>query len=203
MDKLRIVGGRPLLGTIAVSGAKNAALPELCAALLTAAPVELRNVPRLRDVATMRKLLENMGVQAETHGERGGFTLQAPTSLLPEAPYELVKTMRASVLALGPLLILIALAVKLDSPGPVFFRQERVGRFGVPFRIHKFRTMSVEAAGSGLQITVGADRRITRVGQFLRASKLDELPQLIDVWQGTMSLVGPRPEVPRYVGGIR
>ena len=103
------------------------------------------------------------------------------------------------LLALGPLLILIALAVKLDSPGPVFFRQERVGRFGVPFRIHKFRTMRHDPEGNGLQITVGADRRITRVGQFLRASKLDELPQLIDVWQGTMSLVGPRPEVPRYV----
>ena len=103
------------------------------------------------------------------------------------------------LLALGPLLILIALVVKLDSPGPVFFRQERVGRFGVPFRIHKVRTMRHDPAGSGLQITVGADRRITRVGQFLRGSKLDELPQLIDVWQGTMSLVGPRPEVPRYV----
>ncbi len=116
MDKLRIVGGRPLLGTIAVSGAKNAALPELCAALLTAAPVELRNVPRLRDVATMRKLLENMGVQAETHGERGGFTLQAPTSLLPEAPYDLVKTMRASVLVLGPLLARFGRA-KVSLPG--------------------------------------------------------------------------------------
>lgn len=103
------------------------------------------------------------------------------------------------LLALGPLLILIALAVKLDSPGPVFFRQERVGRFGVPFRIHKFRTMRHDPEGNGLQITVGADRRITQVGQFLRASKLDELPQLIDVWQGAMSLVGPRPEVPRYV----
>lgn len=103
------------------------------------------------------------------------------------------------LLALGPLLILIALAVKLDSPGPVFFRQERVGRFGVQFRIHKFRTMRHDPAGRGLQITVGADHRITRVGRFLRASKLDELPQLIDVWQGTMSLVGPRPEVPRYV----
>ena len=103
------------------------------------------------------------------------------------------------LLALGPILVLIALAVKLDSPGPVFFRQERVGRYGQPFRIHKFRTMRHEPAGKGLQITVGADRRITRVGHFLRASKLDELPQLLDVWQGTMSLVGPRPEVPRYV----
>lgn len=103
------------------------------------------------------------------------------------------------LLALGPLLLLIALAIKLDSPGPVFFRQERVGRFGKPFHIHKFRTMRHDPAGQGLQITVGADSRITRVGGLLRGSKLDELPQLIDVWVGTMSLVGPRPEVPRYV----
>jgi lipopolysaccharide/colanic/teichoic acid biosynthesis glycosyltransferase len=103
------------------------------------------------------------------------------------------------LLVLGPGLLLIALAIKLDSPGPVFFRQERVGRYGQPFRIHKFRTMRHEPAGQGLQITVGADARITRVGQLLRGSKLDELPQLIDVWVGTMSLVGPRPEVPRYV----
>ncbi len=103
------------------------------------------------------------------------------------------------LLALAPLLLLIALAIKLDSSGPVFFRQERVGRFGKPFRIHKFRTMRHEPAGQGMQITVGVDSRITRVGHFLRGSKLDELPQLIDVWAGTMSLVGPRPEVPRYV----
>jgi lipopolysaccharide/colanic/teichoic acid biosynthesis glycosyltransferase len=103
------------------------------------------------------------------------------------------------LLMLAPVLVLIALAVKLDSRGPVFFRQERVGRFGKPFHIHKFRTMRHEAAGQGLQITVGADRRITRVGGFLRSTKLDELAQLIDVWLGSMSLVGPRPEVPRYV----
>ena len=106
------------------------------------------------------------------------------------------------LLMLAPLLLLIALCVKLDSAGPVMFRQERVGRFGQPFRIHKFRTMQHVAPGQpsqGLQITVGADRRITRVGGFLRASKLDELPQLLDVWLGDMSLVGPRPEVPRYV----
>ena len=103
------------------------------------------------------------------------------------------------LLVLAPVLLLIALAVKLDSPGPVFFRQERVGRFGRPFRIHKFRTMRHDPVGQGPQITVGADRRITRVGAVLRQTKLDELAQLIDVWQGTMSLVGPRPEVPRYV----
>lgn len=103
------------------------------------------------------------------------------------------------LLVLAPLLLLIALAIKLDSSGPVFFRQERVGRFGKPFRIHKFRTMRHDPAGKGPQITVGADSRITRVGGFLRRTKLDELPQLIDVWVGSMSLVGPRPEVPRYV----
>jgi len=103
------------------------------------------------------------------------------------------------LLVLAPLLLLMALAIKLDSSGPVFFRQERVGRFGQPFRIHKCRTMRHDPASKGPQITVGADSRITRVGGFLRRTKLDELPQLIDVWVGSMSLVGPRPEVPRYV----
>ncbi|MBW0170669.1 MAG: UDP-N-acetylglucosamine 1-carboxyvinyltransferase [Hydrogenophaga sp.] len=104
MDKLRINGGRTLKGEVTISGAKNAALPELCAALLTSDAVTLNNVPRLQDVATMRKLLDNMGVQTQTHGERGGITLQAADPIKPEAPYELVKTMRASVLVLGPLL---------------------------------------------------------------------------------------------------
>lgn len=100
---------------------------------------------------------------------------------------------------LSPLLLLIAAAIKLDSPGPVFFRQERVGRGGVPFRIHKFRTMVHAPQAGGPLLTTASDARITRVGAWLRRSKLDELPQLIDVVQGTMSLVGPRPEVPRYV----
>ena len=103
------------------------------------------------------------------------------------------------LLLLAPVLLLIAVLIKLDSPGPVMFRQERVGRFGRPFHIHKFRTMQHDPAGQGLLITVGADRRITRVGAVLRQTKLDELPQLLDVWRGVMSLVGPRPEVPRYV----
>ena len=105
----------------------------------------------------------------------------------------------AGLLLLAPLLLAIALWIKFDSPGPVFFRQQRVGRFGAPFRIHKFRSMREDAPLRGPQITVGADPRITRVGHFLRRSKLDELPQLLDVLAGTMSLVGPRPEVPRYV----
>lgn len=100
------------------------------------------------------------------------------------------------LLLLAPLLLLVAFWIKLDSPGPAFFRQTRVGRFGVPFTIHKFRTMRVE---SGAMITVGEDPRITRCGRLLRASKLDELPQLWDVLRGAMSFVGPRPELPRYV----
>ena len=105
----------------------------------------------------------------------------------------------AGLLLLAPMLLLIALAIKLDSPGPIFFRQQRVGRFGVPFHIFKFRTMTVGEATGGVPLTVAGDQRITRVGALLRRSKLDEMPQLLDVLRGTMSLVGPRPEVPRYV----
>ena len=116
MDKLLIRGGRQLHGEVQISGAKNAALPQMCAALLTSQPVHLLNVPRLQDVATMRRLLDNMGVQTETHGERGGMSFQAVDSIKPEAPYELVKTMRASVLALGPLLARFGRA-KVSLPG--------------------------------------------------------------------------------------
>ncbi|MEZ7829096.1 MAG: sugar transferase [Brachymonas denitrificans] len=101
------------------------------------------------------------------------------------------------LLLLAPVLLGIAVWIKRDSPGPVFFRQERIGRHGQPFRIYKFRSMRQNNAG--LQITVGEDARITRSGRFIRAYKLDELPQLINVLLGDMSIVGPRPEVPRYV----
>jgi lipopolysaccharide/colanic/teichoic acid biosynthesis glycosyltransferase len=103
------------------------------------------------------------------------------------------------LLLLAPLLLLIALAIKLDSDGPVFFLQERVGRRGVAFKIYKFRTMRHNPAGGGALITVGNDSRITRVGALLRNTKLDELAQLFNVLGGSMSLVGPRPEVARYV----
>jgi UDP-N-acetylglucosamine 1-carboxyvinyltransferase len=115
MDKLRIRGGRRLQGEITISGAKNAALPELCACLLTTEPVTLRNVPRLQDVATMLKLIRNMGVQAE-RAHDGLLHLNAGLLHTPEAPYELVKTMRASVLALGPLLARFGHA-KVSLPG--------------------------------------------------------------------------------------
>ena len=115
MDKLIIRGGRSLNGEIAVSGAKNAALPELCAALLSAQPVILRNVPRLQDVRTMLKLIRNMGVDCK-HEEDGTVSLNAAQLNNPEAPYEMVKTMRASVLALGPLLARFGHA-KVSLPG--------------------------------------------------------------------------------------
>lgn len=102
MDKLKIQGGRPLHGEVTISGAKNAALPELCAALLTASPIQLDNVPRLDDVNTMFKLISNMGAKIERQGNT--VLIDGSTLTKPEAPYELVKTMRAAVLALGPLL---------------------------------------------------------------------------------------------------
>ena len=96
-------------------------------------------------------------------------------------------------------MLAVAAWIKLDSPGPVLFRQERVGLRGQVFRIHKFRTMAVDAERRGPLLTVGADARVTRAGRALRAHRLDELPQFLDVLAGDMSLVGPRPDVPRYV----
>ncbi len=103
------------------------------------------------------------------------------------------------LLVLMPLFPLIAIAIKIESSGPVFFRSRRVGRNGREFFLLKFRTMTKDAPLKGPPITIGADSRITRVGRFLRRAKIDELPQLINVLRGEMSLVGPRPEVPEYV----
>jgi lipopolysaccharide/colanic/teichoic acid biosynthesis glycosyltransferase len=105
----------------------------------------------------------------------------------------------AGLAVLWPALLLIALLVRLHDGGPAFFRQERIGRGGKPFRIWKFRTMVTDAERAGAQLTVGRDPRITPVGHWLRRLKLDELPQLLNVLAGEMSLVGPRPEVERYV----
>lgn len=103
------------------------------------------------------------------------------------------------LIVLTPLFVLVAYAINRDSVGPVFFRQVRIGRGGKPFRIYKFRTMVTDAEAKGTQITIGQDSRVTRTGKVLRHYKIDELPQLINVILGDMSLVGPRPEVPRYV----
>jgi len=100
---------------------------------------------------------------------------------------------------LFPLFLFIAILIKLDSPGPVFYRAVRVGKDGEPFRLYKFRSMAADAASKGPGITHQGDPRVTRVGNWLRRFKLDELPQLINVCKGEMSLVGPRPEDPRYV----
>lgn len=104
----------------------------------------------------------------------------------------------AALCLLAPLLLLIACWVKLDSPGPALFLQQRVGRDGVPFKIFKFRTMRLDSEAQGA-LTVGHDARITVAGRWLRRSKIDELPQLMNVVLGQMSLVGPRPELARYV----
>jgi lipopolysaccharide/colanic/teichoic acid biosynthesis glycosyltransferase len=104
-----------------------------------------------------------------------------------------------ALIVLSPLLIFISMLIKLESPGPVFFRQERVGLCQKIFRIHKFRSMIQNAEKIGLGLTVGNDSRVTRCGSFLRKYKLDELPQFLDVLLGHMSVVGPRPELPKYV----
>jgi len=103
------------------------------------------------------------------------------------------------LILLGPLFLVIAAAIKLDSPGPIFYRAQRVGRDGQRFRLFKFRTMVSGADRQGPGITTAGDRRVTRAGRLLRRHKIDELPQLINVLKGEMSLVGPRPEDPRYV----
>lgn len=138
-------------------------------------------------------MTRHFGMTSSIAGPQRG----AATRVAKRAVDLLLSTLGLLLLALP--LALVALAVRLDSPGPILFRQVRVGRHGVPFRIHKFRTMCVDAEAAGPQVTVGEDPRITRVGHWLRRHRVDELPQLIDVWRGAMSLVGPRPEVPRYV----
>ena len=97
------------------------------------------------------------------------------------------------------LFLIIAIAIKCSSKGPVLFKQERVGRHGKTFKIWKFRSMIVDAEAKGMQITTDGDDRITKVGKFIRKTKIDELPQLFNVLSGKMSFVGPRPEVPKYV----
>ena len=104
-----------------------------------------------------------------------------------------------TLIVLSPLFVVIGIWVKLDSDGPLFFRQIRIGRRGAEFKIFKFRSMNTNAETVGGQLTIGADPRVTWAGRFLRRYKLDELPQLFNVVVGQMSLIGPRPEVPKFV----
>ncbi len=120
------------------------------------------------------------------------------TNPLAKRTYDLVFA-AAGLLVLSPLLLLIAVVVKLSDWGPIFFLQRRIGQYGRPFWIWKFRTMIVNAEKQGSSVTRAGDHRVTPVGGILRKTKLDELPQLWNVLRGEMSLVGPRPEVPRYV----
>jgi len=108
----------------------------------------------------------------------------------------------SGIVLLSPFLILAAIAVRFTSPGPVLFKQRRIGKDFRPFEIYKFRTMVRDAPSKGAQITMGEDPRITRVGRLLRKTKIDEFPQLFNVLKGDMSLVGPRPEVPALRGNV-
>lgn len=119
-------------------------------------------------------------------------------SLLVKRIFDIVVSALMLVI-ISPVFLILAIAIKLDSPGPVFYRQERVTRYGKRFRIFKFRTMVSNADKIGTQVTVGNDSRITRVGKLIRKCRLDEVSQLIDIFRGTMTFVGTRPEVPKYV----
>lgn len=119
-------------------------------------------------------------------------------SLMAKRVFDVVVSALMLVL-LSPVFLILAVAIKLDSPGPVFYRQVRVTQYGRQFRIFKFRSMVSNADQIGAQVTVGNDSRITRVGRFIRSCRLDEICQLIDIFRGTMTFVGTRPEVPKYV----
>ena len=119
-------------------------------------------------------------------------------SLILKRMFDIVVSMILLFL-LSPVFVILAIAIKLDSKGPVFYRQVRVTQYGKRFRIHKFRSMVNKADQKGSLVTVEGDNRITRVGKLMRDKRLDEIPQLIDVLEGNMSFVGVRPEVPKYV----
>lgn len=123
---------------------------------------------------------------------------QKKFSLLCKVIFDKVMSL-AMLIGLSPIFLVLAIMIKLDSPGEVFFRQERVTQYGKKFRIHKFRTMVKDAEALGTQVTTKSDMRVTNVGKKLRGCRLDELPQLIDILQGNMSFVGTRPEVTKYV----
>lgn len=142
---------------------------------------------------------EDLPAQMQTEAVRPYYEIlnKKRFSLLCKRIFDVVVSALMLVI-LSPVFLVLAVAIKLDSPGPVFYRQVRVTQYGRQFRIFKFRSM-VSGADKGAAVTVGNDSRITRVGKFIRKCRLDEISQLIDVLRGTMTFVGTRPEVPKYV----
>lgn len=148
----------------------------------------------------MLKKWEDLPKQLQTEAVRPYYEIlkKKQCSLLVKRIFDVVVS-AIMLLVLSPIFLILAMAIKLDSPGPVFYRQVRVAQYGETFRIFKFRSMVSNADKVGTQVTVGNDRRITRMGKLIRKCRLDELCQLIDIFRGTMTFVGTRPEVPKYV----
>lgn len=136
-------------------------------------------------------------MQTEAIREYYDILVRKKDSLIAKRIFDIVVSL-LMMLFLSPVFLILAAAIKLDSEGPVFYRQVRITQYGKEFRIHKFRSM-VSGADKGSQVTVSNDSRITRLGRFIRRCRLDEIAQLIDVFEGTMTFVGVRPEVPKYV----
>lgn len=143
---------------------------------------------------------EQLPLQMQTDAVHGYYDVleKKRVSLFFKRLFDVVVS-AVMLVVLLPVFLVLALAIKIDSPGPVFYRQERVTQYGRTFRIFKFRTMVSNADKIGTQVTVGNDSRITRVGKLIRKCRLDEISQLIDIFRGTMTFVGTRPEVPKYV----
>ena len=148
----------------------------------------------------MLRKWEKMPLELQTDAVRPYYEIlrKKQGSLLVKRIFDVVVS-ALMLLALSPVFLILAIAIKLDSPGPVFYRQVRVTQYGKQFRIFKFRSMVQNADKKGSLVTVGGDSRITRVGSVIRKCRLDEICQLIDILRGTMTFVGTRPEVPKYV----
>lgn len=143
---------------------------------------------------------ERLPSEMQTEEVRGYYDIlkKKKVSLFFKRAFDIVVSL-IMLIILSPVFLVLAVAIKLDSKGPVFYRQVRVTQFAKKYRIFKFRSMCNNADKIGSQVTVGGDSRITRVGRFIRKCRLDEICQLIDVFRGTMTFVGTRPEVPKYV----
>src|SRR6266404_7227887 len=145
----------------------------------------------------MSQVVSISGQQPQSGRARGAFST-APSTPVLKRMYDVLLS-SCGLILLGPLFLLIAALIKVSDGGPVFYRQRRIGLRGRPFFICKFRSMTPQVDGTGLLLTADGDARVTKIGRILRKTKLDELPQLWNVLRGEMSLVGPRPEVPKYV----